>query len=151
MSKKFIILGAGPCGLATAFGLTLNEIDLEVYEARDVVGGLGGSEEVDGMVFDYGPHIYHTHDSEMKKFWLDNFEDLLTQKEFFAKNHKDGVLYDYPLSEESIEKFPKEIKEKVKKELKEINPEDIMRAQNFKEAVKAIVGPTLQYLFFETY
>ena len=26
-----------------------------------------------------------------------------------------------------------------------------MRAQNFKEAVKAIVGPTLQYLFFETY
>ena len=24
-----------------------------------------------------------------------------------------------------------------------------MRAQNYKEAVKAIVGPTLQYLFFE--
>ena len=46
MSKKFIILGAGPCGLATAFGLTLNEIDLEVYEARDVVGGLGGSRKL---------------------------------------------------------------------------------------------------------
>ena len=35
-------------------------------------------------VHDYGPHIYHTHDPEMKKFWLDNFGDLLVQKEFFA-------------------------------------------------------------------
>ena len=149
--KKFIVLGAGPCGLATAYGLAKKDIRVDVYEARDVIGGLGGSEEIDGMIYDYGPHIYHTHDSEMKKFWLDNFEDLLTQKEFFAKNHKDGVLYDYPLSEESIEKFPAEIKEKVKKELKEINPENVMRAQNFKEVVTAIVGPTLQYLFFETY
>ena len=149
--KKFIVLGAGPCGLATAFGLAKNNISVDVYEGRKVVGGLGGSEEVDGMIYDYGPHIYHTHDPEMKKFWLDNFDDLLVQKEFFAKNHKDGVLYDYPLSEESIEKFPEEIKKKVKKELKEINPENVMRAQNFKEVVTAIVGPTLQYLFFETY
>tara|TARA_B100000787_G_scaffold170278_1_gene165588 strand:- start:6630 stop:9005 length:2376 start_codon:yes stop_codon:yes gene_type:complete len=149
--KKFIVLGAGPCGLATAFGLAKNNISVDVYEGRKVVGGLGGSEEIDGMIYDYGPHIYHTHDPEMKKFWLDNFDDLLVQKEFFAKNHKDGVLYDYPLSEESIEKFPEEIKKKVKKELKEINPENVMRAQNFKEVVTAIVGPTLQYLFFETY
>ena len=149
--KKFIILGAGPCGLATAFGLANNDISLDVYEGRGVIGGLGGSEEIDGMVYDYGPHIYHTHDEEMKKFWIDHFDDLLVQKEFFAKNHKDGVLYDYPLSEESIEKFPEDIKKKVKKELKEINPENVMRAQNFKEVVTAIVGPTLQYLFFETY
>ena len=40
--------------------LTLNEIDLEVYEARDVVGGLGGSEEVDGMVL-IMVHIFIIH------------------------------------------------------------------------------------------
>lgn len=108
--KKLIVLGAGPCGLATAYGLAKNNISVDVYEGRNVVGGLGGSEEVDGMIYDYGPHIYHTHDPEMKKFWLDDFGDLLDQKEFFAKNHKDGVLYDYPLSEESIDKFPDEIK-----------------------------------------
>ena len=115
MSKKFIILGAGPCGLATAFGLTLNEIDLEVYEARDVVGGLGGSEEVDGMVFDYGPHIYHTHDSEMKKFWLDNFEDLLIQKEFLQKIIKMGfcMIIHYPKSQ--LKNFPKKLKKKLRK------------------------------------
>ena len=43
------------------------------------------------------------------------------------------------------EKFLRKSKLKLK-ELK-INPENVMRAQNFKEVVTAIVGPTLQYLF----
>ena len=149
--KKIIILGAGPSGLATGYGLSNNNFNVEIYEASDVVGGLAGSETIDGMVFDYGPHIYHTDDENMKNFWLENFGDLLVAKEFFSKNYKDGVLYDYPLSYESIEKFPENIKTKVKKELSETRPENLMRAQNFKEAVSAIVGPTLQNLFFETY
>tara|TARA_B100001123_G_scaffold438883_1_gene574599 strand:+ start:858 stop:3239 length:2382 start_codon:yes stop_codon:yes gene_type:complete len=151
MKKKIIVLGAGPCGLATAFGLSNKNYKVEVYEARNQVGGLGSSEKVDGMIFDYGPHIYHTHSEKMKKFWRENFGDLLIEKEFFSKNHKDGVLYDYPLSYQSIEKFPEKIKQKVKKELKELKPENVMRGQNFKEVVTAIVGPTLQDLFFETY
>ena len=61
--KEFIILGAGPCGLATGFGLSNNGLNVSIFEGRDVVGGLGGSEVVDGMTFDYGPHIYHTHDN----------------------------------------------------------------------------------------
>ena len=59
-------------------------MNVEVYESRDRVG-LGGSEKVDGMVFDYGPHIYHTHDEKMKQFWKKEFGDLLTEKEFFSK------------------------------------------------------------------
>ena len=150
-SNKYIILGAGPSGLATAHGLSNKGHEVAVYEGRHVVGGLGGSEEVDGMVFDYGPHIYHTHDQEMIDFWRENFGDLLEEKEFYAKNFKDGVLYDYPLSYDAIEKFPPETRDQVKKELSEINPENIMRAQNFKEVVCAIVGPTLQNIFFEGY
>lgn len=149
--SKFIILGSGPCGLATAFGFAKQNIDVEVYESRNKVGGLGGSEKVDGMIFDYGPHIYHTHNPEMKNFWKKEFGDLLIEKEFFSKNYKDGTFYDYPLSEQSIEKFPNKIKIKVKKELKNLNKENVMRAKNFKEVVTALVGPTLQDLFFETY
>ena len=146
--SKFIILGSGPCGLATAYGFAKKGMNVEVYESRDKVGGLGGSEKVDGMVFDYGPHIYHTHDEKMKQFWKKEFGDLLTEKEFFSKNYKDGVFYDYPLSEQSIEKFPSKIKKKVKNELKNLNKENVMRAKNFKEVVVALVGPTLQNLFF---
>jgi sialic acid synthase SpsE/protoporphyrinogen oxidase len=151
MKKKIIILGAGPCGLSMAYLLALKGEKIELYESRNLVGGLGGSESVDGMIFDYGPHIYHTDDKEMKKFWLEHFGDLLVEKHFFSKNYKDGILYDYPLSYESINKFPTKIKKEIKKELKELNPEKIMRANNFKEVVTAIVGPTLQNLFFEGY
>lgn len=149
--KKIIIIGAGPTGLATAFGLARRSVEIEVYDAASVVGGLAGSEKIDDVTFDYGPHIFHTHNEEMKKLWLDTFGDLLIEKEFFSKNYKDGVFYDYPLSYESIEKFPDQIRGKVKKELKNIRPENLKRAQNFKECVVAILGPTLQELFFEKY
>ena len=42
MTKKIIILGAGPCGLATAFGLSNKNYKADVYEAQNQVGGLGG-------------------------------------------------------------------------------------------------------------
>ena len=48
--SKFILLGSGPCGLATAFGFAKQNIDVEVYESKNKVGGLGGSEKVDGMI-----------------------------------------------------------------------------------------------------
>lgn len=149
--KKIIIIGAGPTGLATAYGLTKKGIKVDLYDASNIVGGLCGSETIDEMIYDYGPHIYHTHDDEMKKLWIKEFGDLLEEKEFYSKNYKDGIFYDYPLSYESIEKFPPKIRDKVKKELKEVKPQNLMRARNFKECVVAIVGPTLQELFFEQY
>jgi len=150
-NKKVVIIGAGPTGLATGWGLTEKGINVDVYDAAPIPGGLSGSETIDGMIIDYGPHIYHTHDAETKKLWMDNFGDLLEEKDFFSKNFKDGELYDYPLSYEAIEKFPSDIREKVKYELDNLRPQDMMRAKNFKEVVTAIVGPTLQELFFESY
>ncbi|MCK9602778.1 MAG: N-acetylneuraminate synthase family protein [Candidatus Omnitrophica bacterium] len=149
--KKNIIIGAGPAGLATGLGLVERSVETEIYDAGIVPGGLAASESIDGMVFDYGPHIFHTHDEEMKKLWLDYFADLLVEKEFYSKNYKDGIFYDYPLSYESISKFPSKIKDQVQKELKERKPENLKRAQNFKECLIAILGPTLQELFFEKY
>jgi sialic acid synthase SpsE/protoporphyrinogen oxidase len=149
--KEIIILGAGPCGLSAAYMFAKKKKITTVYEAKGRVGGLGGSETVDGMIFDYGPHIYHTTDKELELFWKKNFSDLMIEKQFFSKNYKDGTLYDYPLSLESIKKFPKKIRDKVNKELKNRKPENIMRAQNFKEVVSALVGPTIQGIFFEGY
>ena len=90
--SKFIILGSGPCGLATAYGFAKKGMNVEVYESRDRVGGLGGSEKVDGMVFDYGPHIYHTHDEKMKQFWKKNLVICSLKKNFFKKLQRWSVL-----------------------------------------------------------
>ena len=117
---------------------------VEIFKHK-IVGGLATSQEVDGMVFDWGPH-FHSNIPEITKYWRDNYSDLLLEKDFIAKNYKDGVLYDYPITLDAIENFLKKLK-KVKKELSEINPENLKRARNFKECVVELVGPTLQEIF----
>ena len=150
--KKIVIIGAGPTGLVTAHSLSeKTNYDIQVFDANPFVGGLVGSGSIDGMYYDYGPHIFHSGHEDITQFWRDNFGDLLLEKDFYNKNYKDGVMYDYPITWESIGQFPDEIKEKVKNEISILKPENLMRARNFKECVVELVGPTLQSIFFERY
>ena len=41
--------------------------------------------EIDGMPFDYGPHIFHSNDEEITKFIKKHCSDLLVEKEFLVK------------------------------------------------------------------
>ena len=123
--EKIIVIGAGPSGLATALGLAERGFEVAVFDAAEIAGGLAGSEVFEGMTVDYGPHIYHTDDKETESLWRDLFGDLLEEKEFFSKNFKDGFLYDYPLSYESIERFPPDVRKKVKEELASLVVEQI--------------------------
>lgn len=152
MKKKIKIIGAGPTGLITALNIVnKSEFEVELFDAQDTVGGLAASVNIDGMICDWGPHIFHSAHKDITEFWLKNFGDLLIKKDFFYKNYKDGIYYNYPISWESINKFPKNIKKKVEKEIKNLKPENLMRARNFKECVIELVGPTLQKIFFEKY
>lgn len=150
-TKKIIILGAGGAGLATGLKLTEMGFDTQVFEAKDVPGGQAGGESIDGMYYDYGPHIYHTHDDEINSYWKTHFGDLLESKEFFSLNYKDGIYYDYPLSYEAINDFPENIKNQILTELKNRKPEHFKRAVNFKQCLTALLGPTLEEMFFDEY
>jgi len=57
-TTKNLILGAGLTGLST--GYHLKSDDYQVYEKLHEVGGLCRSEEVNGFLFDYAPHILYT-------------------------------------------------------------------------------------------
>ena len=71
--KKIIIIGAGPTGLSTAHSLSeKTKYDIKVFDAGSRVGGLAGSGEIDGMSYDYGPHIFHSGHEDITKFWKDN-------------------------------------------------------------------------------
>jgi len=59
-----LILGGGLTGLSCAYHLTE---DSTVYERLPEIGGLARSEETNGFIFDYAPHILYTIDPYASK------------------------------------------------------------------------------------
>ena len=157
MSKKnkAIILGAGPAGLVTAWKLLEANWDVTIIEKNNISGGLCRSWKWNDFILDTGPHIFHTPEKLLKNFWKKNFGDLLIEGKFSCKNVKGknfDQYYDYPLSNEALKKFDKNLKIKIKKELTKCNKKDErFRARNYKEYIDSFVGPTLRKMFFEKY
>ena len=52
-----VVLGAGPAGLAVAYGLGRAGRSVDVVERAPVVGGLASSFEVGGVRVDHGSHL----------------------------------------------------------------------------------------------
>ncbi|MFC1866757.1 N-acetylneuraminate synthase family protein [Thermodesulfobacteriota bacterium] len=154
MQKRAIILGAGPAGLVTAWKLLENGWAVEIYEKEGLVGGMCRTWKWEGFLVDTGPHIYHTPDSKLAAFWEKQFGDLFIKGEFWCKNVKGenfDEYWDYPLSWESISRYPKHLKERILHELKTRNLEDKAKAVNYTEYMEAEIGPTLRKMFFEKY
>ena len=154
MKNKAVILGAGPAGIITGWLLSKKGWSVDIYEKNKVVGGMCRSWKWKNNILDTGPHIFHTPDKSMWDFWIKSFGHLLIEGEFWAKNtygNDFGNLYDYPLSYESIEKFPSSYKEKINHELSILNKNKNKNSQNFHEHVVKQVGPTLTNMFFKDY
>ena len=153
--NKIIILGSGPTGLITAWKLLERGLDVLIIEKNSTSGGLCRSWKHNGFILDTGPHIFHTPDGELKKFWKMNFKDLLIEGKFFCKNVKGDKLnefYDYPFSKEALDNFNAKTKKKIKIELLKCkNLEKRFKAKNYKEYIDSFVGPTLRKMFYEKY
>lgn len=91
MKNKNIIIGSGPAGLGVALGL---EKDFTLLEKTDQPGGFSMSIEIDGAVFDFGGHSFHTPHPEVKDLVFNSLE-MFEQKRN-AKCLSDGKIIDYP-------------------------------------------------------
>ena len=76
MSKQVevAIIGAGLAGLACAIELQKNNIDFQIFEASDGVGGRVRSDVIDGFILDRGFQLYNPSYPEGKR--LLNYEAL---------------------------------------------------------------------------
>ncbi|HLF88185.1 MAG TPA: N-acetylneuraminate synthase family protein [Anaerolineales bacterium] len=151
---KAYILGAGVSGLVTGWKLLERGWDVEIIEREPFYGGMARTWRWKEFLLDVGPHLYHTPDSQIADFWEREFGDLFVKGDFWCKNVKGSNFdeyYEYPLSYESIFRYPADLRQKILSELERINPEDRAKARNYKEYVNALVGPTLQEMFFEDY
>ena len=152
--KKILILGAGPVGLIAGWLLSKKNWEVKIFEKNSMVGGMCRSWKWDKFRLDTGPHIFHTPDKKLWKFWKKNFGKLLIEGKFWAKNTYNEnfkKLYDYPLSKEALNNFNISDKKKILKELNYLKKNKISKAKNFDEQVKAQVGPTLAKMFFKNY
>jgi sialic acid synthase SpsE/protoporphyrinogen oxidase len=152
--RRAYVLGAGVSGLVTGWKLLEHGWKVEIIERESFYGGMARTWRWKEFLLDVGPHIYHTTDSSLVEFWEREFGDLFVKGEFWCKNVKGPDLdqyYDYPLSYESISTYPTDSRQRIFFELQHLNPEDKARARTYKEYVTALVGPTLQRLFFEDY
>ena len=153
-NNKAIIIGAGPSGLVTANELLKQGWNVEIYEALDKVGGMCRSFNWNQYNLDIGPHVFHTPNKDLAKYWQEQFGDLLAEGKYWAKNVQGDnfdEFYDYPLSWESISKYPKEIKRKIIDETSLLTAESKAKASNYAEYIEALTGKTLRKMFFERY
>jgi sialic acid synthase SpsE/protoporphyrinogen oxidase len=153
--KKVIILGAGPIGLITSWLLAKNKWNVELYELKNQVGGMCRTWKWNDFFLDTGPHIFHTSDKNLWKFWKKIFGDDLIKGEYWAKNiygDNHEILVDYPISLEGLKVLPKTLQKKVASVLKDLRVNKKPNVtKSFQEHVHFQVGKTLQKLFFEGY
>ena len=63
---KIAILGAGSAGLAAAlYLLKKDKYDVFIFEEQNKIGGLGAGLEINGNIYEYGPHLFHTVDKNI--------------------------------------------------------------------------------------
>ena len=151
---KIFVIGAGPTGLVSSWRLSENKKEVHLFEASNKVGGLCASWEWNNFILDVGPHIFHTPDKNLEKFWKHEFGDLLEEGKYYCGNIK-GKNFDefhpYPLSWEQISNYSKKLREKIVNEIISIDSYKKAKAANYKDYMDAQVGPTLRSMFFEKY
>lgn len=90
MSKN-IIIGAGPAGIGA--GISLGK-DCLILEKSDSVGGFSRSININGAIFDFGGHSFHTPHTEVHDL-VYNSLDMYRQTRN-AKCYFDGQIIPYP-------------------------------------------------------
>ncbi len=106
-AKRIAVLGGGPCGLAAAWRLARKGHKVVLFEEKPTIGGLGAGIVINGNIYEYGPHIFHTNDAEiMNDINSIVGDELFTVKKPILIKFK-GSYFSYPLTaRDVISKLP---------------------------------------------
>lgn len=108
---KIIIIGAGLAGLSAGYHAEKRNIDYEIYEKENRVGGLCRTVEKDGFCFDYSGHLLHLKDPYFQSFVKDLLGDNMNIIERNAFIYSNGVFTRYPFQANLYGLHPEVIKE----------------------------------------
>lgn len=126
-----LVIGAGPSGLALAYGL---QGDTLVLEKEATVGGLCRSITHDGGIFDIGGHSFHTPHPEAFELINSLLEGGLYHQERDARIFTNNTLIPYPF-QKNFDRIPnKEVVKACEEGLQNLNG-NTKKAENFEEFI----------------
>jgi protoporphyrinogen oxidase len=92
-----VVIGAGPAGLTSAYGLARQGLPPLVLERSGRVGGIARTEEYRGYRFDIGGHRFYTKVEQVETLWSDMLNGDLRKTPRLSRIYHRGRFFAYPL------------------------------------------------------
>lgn len=152
--KKILIVGAGFSGAVIGRILAEAGHKINIIDSRDHIAGNCYSErdaETGVMLHNYGPHIFHTDNTEVWEF-INNFTQMMPYTNR-VKTTVNGNVFSLPINLHTINQFfkttcsPKE----AQKLIEEKSDKSIVEPKTFEEQALRFVGRELYEAFFKGY
>ncbi|MCB1448388.1 MAG: UDP-galactopyranose mutase [Rhizobiaceae bacterium] len=153
-SGRIAVVGAGLSGAVIGRELAQAGYRVETFDARNHIGGNCHTERDDGtgvMVHVYGPHIFHTDDTEVWNY-VNGFQTFMPYKNR-VKTTSGGQVYSLPVNLHTINQFfgrtfrPDEARAFIET----VADTTIADPQTFEEQALRFVGRDLYEAFFKGY
>ena len=96
-TRRVIVIGAGPAGLAAAYELSRRDVPPLVLEQGPMVGGLARTESYRGFHFDLGGHRFFTKVAEVDALWREVLGEEFLRRPRMSRIYYRGKFFHYPL------------------------------------------------------
>ena len=142
--EKIVIVGVGPAGIGAA--LTLGDLGIVLERSGDI-GGLSGTIEFEGAIFDYGGHSFHTPHSDIRELVFNSLDMYEQRRDARCFTH--GSLIAYPFQKHYREIDDARVVEECARGLE--YSDERATAANFEEYIMNKFGPGIAEHFMLPY
>jgi UDP-galactopyranose mutase len=151
---RIAVVGAGLSGAVIGRELALKGYKVEAFDSRDHIAGNCHTErdkDTGVMVHIYGPHIFHTDDTEVWDY-VNGFQTFMPYKNR-VKTTSGGKVYSLPVNLHTINQFfDKTFRpDEARVFIEEIADTSITDPQTFEDQAMRFVGKGLYEAFFKGY
>ena len=95
---KVAIIGAGPAGITSAYELCKHGVEVDVFEAGGIPGGMARTIQLWGQRVDMGPHRFFSKDKRVNELLLEIVGDDYQIINRLTRILYKKKFYDYPLN-----------------------------------------------------